>query len=464
MEKQIFIQITNDFIQSFASLTVSEQKRVFKMAKFKVPPSLSSDYKEYQNYCQAFLNALPEKLKQVFVSESSKDLYKNPSQSKDSSQVIAQATFQAQSPANAKAQDQILSPKVKSLGVKFDDKRFIVSFIKSFPFKFQKVIIDNFVATNFINLVEKNAFYLPFSLRNFLNSSNLKYKIKNPSSASFTLEIQNPITGEKKDFSFLIANATSFQEELKNLDQFLSQNQNLDQNLDTAIQMVEHILNLQVQGAKRATQRNRFFIDQNLYQIDFNKNLYLLKQLDSITKNPINQISFSNINFLNESLYKLQESSTKTQPSLDSSLEFQPNNLEYNIQKQEPINQNLNLDLEGQSLSSLKSDSMLLNPSKISSHETLQRQTVFQPNQNPADSTLTSNIAGQKDSIGQSGLNLVSGLVPGLRRMNFNPGQGFNQNPSSNPSSLMKFYQKNKRAIPPLIGSISALAYVIISL
>ena len=327
MQKQTFIQITENFIQSFASLNNSEQKRVIKMALFQVPSSLNPSYKEYKNYCQAFINALPVQIKQAFAPTSaSMDPMQAPSgldeQSSNFLQADNQEQSQPQAQAQAQAQDTGSSQEQNSgLPLAYQDKRFIVSFVKAFPFRFQKVMTDNFVSTAFKALVQNKVYFLPFSLRSFLQNSNLDYKIKDPSKASFTLEIKNPISQITKDFSFLTSNQSSYQEEIQNLDEFLSQNQIIEADLDLAMEIVNQILDQQIQGVSRSNQRNQLYINQNLYQVEVNQQEYFLRQINLIGQNVSNQFVFNQAQDLSQKVNQLALNPNSLNQDLSQDLE-----------------------------------------------------------------------------------------------------------------------------------------------
>ena len=337
MQKQTFIQITENFIQSFTSLSNSEQKRVFKMALFQVPSSLNPSYKEYKNYCQAFVNALPVEIKQVFAPTSaSQELDIQAPSPVDQQGSNLQADNKSQSQSQAQDQDTGSASQEQSSGLPlaYQDKRFIVSFIKAFPYRFQKVMTDNFVSTAFKALVQNKVYFLPFSLRSFLQNSNLDYKIKDPSKASFTLEIKNPISQITKDFSFLTSNQSSYQEEIQNLDEFLSQNQIIEADLDLAMEIVNQILNQQIQGVSRSNQRNQLYINQNLYQVDVNQQEYFLKQINLVGQNVSNQFVFNQAQDLSQKVNQLAlntglpnqaKTKNKTKIKIQSLTNLQPN-------------------------------------------------------------------------------------------------------------------------------------------
>ena len=449
MQKQTFIQITENFIQSFASLNNSEQKRVIKMAQFQVPSSLNPNYKEYKNYCQAFINALPVQIKQAFAPTSaSMDGIQAPSGLDEQSSNLFQADNQEQSQPQAQAQDTSSSQEQNSgLPLTYQDKRFIVSFVKAFPFRFQKVMTDNFVSTAFKALAQNKVYFLPFSLRSFLQNSNLDYKIKDPSKASFTLEIKNPISQITKDFSFLTSNQSSYQEEIQNLNEFLSQNQIIEADLDLAMEIVNQILDQQIQGVSRSNQRNQLYINQNLYQVEVNQQEYFLKQINLIGQNVSNQFVFNQAQDLSQKVNQLALNTNS--PNQDLSQDLEQSSIQAEALNQERT-QAQNTDIPV---------SQRLTPSSLSSTQTgIQSQSQTQAQ--------TQTQTQSQSSGSPSGLQLASSMLPGVRRMPFaqmptQPG-ATSQNPSrSIGAKLSNFYKNNRRAIPPAIGSISGLIYVI---
>ena len=425
MQKQTFIQITENFIQSFTSLSNSEQKRVYKMALFQVPSSLNPSYKEYKNYCQAFINALPVEIKQAFAPSST-------------SSTISDS--QAPSPVEEQS---------SGLPLSYQDKRFIVSFVKAFPYRFQKVMTDNFVSTAFKALVQNKVYFLPFSLRGFLQNSNLDYKIKDPSKASFTLEIKNPISQITKDFSFLTSNQSSYQEEIQNLDEFLSQNQIIEADLDLAMEIVDQILNQQIQGVSRSNQRNQFYINQNLYQVEVNQQEYFLKQINLIGQNISNQFVFNQAQDLSQKVNQL---------ALNTDL---PNQTQDQEQDQDP-----QLEQSSSQIEALNLERTQAQNADIPVSQPLMPSGTSQP-ASPGQSQSQSQAQSQtQGSASPSALQMASSMIPGVRRMPFaqtaTQPNTIDQNANQSlRGKFSNFCKNNRRAIPPVIGSISGLIYVI---
>jgi len=286
-----------------------------------------------------------------------------------------------------------------------------------------------------------------------LQNSNLYYKIKDPSNASFTLEIKNPISQITKDFSFLTSNQSSYQEEIQNLDEFLSQNQIIEADLDLAMEIVNQILNQQIQGVSRSNQRNQFYINQNLYQVEVNQQEYFLKQINLVGQNVSNQFVFNQAQDLSQKVNQL---------ALNTGL---PNQAQNQDQEQDPQLDQLTTEIEAINQERNQAQNadipvfQSLMPASLSSAQTSSSQ---------AQTSVAQTQTQTQSSASPSALQMASSMIPGVRRFPFaqTPNQAGQSNQNANQSfgsKISNFYNNNKRAIPPTIGSISGLIYVIMA-